>query len=49
MSVNLAKYGLNLEIFGNPVHPNVCHLAVTSKPQDEDLKVLLIKKQEWNM
>jgi hypothetical protein len=49
MSVNLAKYGLDLEIFGNPIHPDIHHLAVTSKPQDGDLEVILIKKQEWNI
>lgn len=45
MSVNLAKYGLDLEIFGNPIHPDIHHLAVTSKPIESDIDILLNKKR----
>jgi hypothetical protein len=49
MSINLAKYGLNLQIFGNPVHPDIHHLAVTSKPAKDDIDNLLIVKKEFGI
>jgi hypothetical protein len=49
MSYNLAKYGLLLDVFGNPIHPHIHHLAVTSKPSDGDMEDLLNKKKEWGI
>jgi hypothetical protein len=49
MSYNLAKYGLHLHAFGNPTHPDIYHLAATSKPNDGDMKNLLEQKKEWKM
>lgn len=49
MSYNLAKYGLKLDIFGNPDHPHIHHLAVTSNPKPNDLEELFEKKKEWGI